>query len=387
VVGGLWNGVIAPVVFDRLVEYPLAMVLAAACRRTRDEESPKPTWDLSMAALLALLTLGLVHLGKTLRFDPSGHMFPILFGVPLFINYSQLARPRRFALGLLATLIGGVFYGGPAGETLHIERNFFGVLRVTRDTALGFVQIAHGSTIHGRQRIDPAHKDDPSGYYTCSAPLGQVFAQFCARDRPPPTSVGVIGLGAGGMAVYARPSEHWTYFEINPAVVRVATDPRYFTFLHDSFPDPSLLTIVLGDARIRLEESPDASFDLLALDAFSSDAIPAHLLTREAVTLYLAKLRPGGILVAHISDRYLDLEPVVASVAATIGLFGFIRNDSKADDPDAAAQGWTPSDWIVLARSGDDLALLEHDRRWRRLVPTGARPWSDDFSNLLGAYR
>jgi hypothetical protein len=387
VLGGVANGLVAPAIFDRIVEYPLAMVLAAYFGRVPAKGSEPSRLDWGFLALTGVLTLGLVLFGKAMHFSSAGPLTALMFAPPLFLTYSQLARPRRFALGLVGVLVGGNVYTGVTGTTLVAERNFFGVVRVLRDPTGEFVQIVHGNTIHGRQRLDPAHRNEPSGYYTRIGPLTQVFDQLHALRAGESEAIGVVGLGAGSMAPYALPRDTWTYYEINPAVVAMAENPAYFTYLKDAFGESSRLKMVVGDARLRLEEVPDGTYDLLAIDAFSSDAIPAHLLTREAFALYERKLSAHGLLVLHISNRYLNLAPVLANLATDAGLTGFLRRDTEAKDPTAASIGWTPSEWAVLAKRGDPSAVLAADARWERFPVRARPPWTDDFSDLISAYR
>jgi spermidine synthase len=199
--------------------------------------------------------------------------------------------------------------------------------------------------------------------------------------------VGVIGLGAGGLAAYARPTEHWTFYEIDPIVIRLATDPAYFSFLSDMFPDPSRLSIVLGDARVELVRAPEHGYGLLVLDAFSSDAIPMHLVTREALSLYLDKLAPDGILALHISNQYLDLHPVFADLAADASLVAWARDDQTLT-PLMEQDGKSGSQWIAMARTAASLAPLVKLPGWARLeAQPGRKLWTDDFSDLLGVYR
>jgi predicted membrane-bound spermidine synthase len=393
VLGGIANGLIAPVVFDRVLEYPIALVLALACRHVRGADGvirrrwPPPGSDWAFAAAMLVLTFGLVSGGNLLHLDPTGHAFPLVFVVPLFLTYSQLQHPQRFALAIAAMLVGGVSYDSSVGQTVHIERNFFGVARVTRDAAGRFTQIVHGNTVHGRQWRDPARREEPTAYYTRTGPLGQVFDELRVQEDADarPGAVAIVGLGAGGMASYARPTERWTFYEINPAVVTIARDPAYFTFLRDVFGDSPRLEIVLGDARLRLADAADGSFDTIVVDAFSSDAIPAHLLTREAIALYLRKLTQHGMLVVHISNRYLDLAPVVADLSYDAGLTGYIRRDLVASDR-ALADGWTPSIWTALVRPSAPASVIGHDKRWERLGSGRGVPWSDDFSDLIRAF-
>ena len=201
--------------------------------------------------------------------------------------------------------------------------------------------------------------------------------------------VAVVGLGAGALAAYARPGQAWTFYEINPAVVRVATDRHVFSFLADAFDgDGHRPTVVLGDARLRLADVPPASYDVLVVDAFSSDAVPAHLLTREAVEIYRRILRPGGIVAAHVSNRFVDLVPVLAAVAHATGLVAVVRDD-RVVPPELLTAGKSPSTWIALVREAENAEpLTRRHSDWVRLTSRpDAPPWTDDYMDLLGALR
>ena len=193
----------------------------------------------------------------------------------------------------------------------------------------------------------------------------------------------VIGLGTGTVACYGQPGQHFTFFEIDPAVERIARDPRYFTFLQDC---PAQVKVVLGDARLSLQKIPDSSYDMIILDAFSSDAIPIHLMTREALALYRAKLKKGGILVFHISNRYLDLRRVLGALARDVGWIGLNQVDNQLSAKEID-EGKAPSSWVVMARDMQDLALLDPGARWRSLSrQPGQVLWTDDFSNILAVF-
>jgi hypothetical protein len=195
--------------------------------------------------------------------------------------------------------------------------------------------------------------------------------------------VAVVGLGAGATAAYARAGESWTFYEIDPAVVRIARDPRFFTYLSSCSAAPP--NVVLGDARLRMREAPDAAYDLVALDAFSSDAVPAHLLTREALALYLSKLAPDGVIAFHVSNRSLELERVVGGLAADAGLVARIFDDQGHDSEPRL----DPSTWVAVARRAEDLGPLSADPRWLPLDATTHKLelWRDDFSDVLGVFR
>jgi SAM-dependent methyltransferase len=193
----------------------------------------------------------------------------------------------------------------------------------------------------------------------------------------------VFGLGVGSQASYARPGEEWTFYEIDPAMERVAADPRFFTFLADS--PTKNIRILLGDARLRLREAPDHSYDLLVMDAFGSDSVPAHLLTREALDLYLTKLAPGGVLIFNISNRYLGLRPVLADLANSTSppLVCCAQEEVEISEAEVEA-GKQSSHWLVMARRPEDLGSLIGDPRWDRLQQlSGAPLWTDDASNIL----
>ncbi|WP_394824153.1 spermidine synthase [Pendulispora albinea] len=388
VLGGIFNGIVAPLVFDRVIEYPLAIALACLCRaeslrappeeRRRDLLVPLALGAITAGLVLALRAWGMPSIKNDISFA--------IFALAVFVNHTTKKHPLRFALGVGAVLAASYFNYGAIGRTVYVARNFFGVVKVTHDETDKFVQIVHGSTLHGLQFLDPAKRNVATAYYHATGPLGQVIEMY--RAHPAASSNAVIGLGAGAISTYARPGETWTYYEIDPIVEIVARDPRYFTFVHDSFPDPSALRIELGDARLKIRNAPDHGYGLLILDAFSSDSVPVHLVTREAMALYLAKLAPGGILAFHVTNRHLDLRPVFASVAHDAGLVLYGRSDLQVSDDLTVSNGKTGSRWLVAARDAETLRAIASDPQWERLEADPARrPWTDDFSNILSVYR
>jgi hypothetical protein len=385
VLGGAWSAVLAPVLFHGLTEYPVALVLAALCRRTGRGEARITVSDMAFGALMLVAALAATWGGRLAHLAASGPLYRVLFTVPLLLTYREIARPTRYALGLAGTLVGSAGYGAGVGQTLHAERSFFGVVRVTTDDAGRFTQLAHGTTIHGRQWRDEARRDEPTAYYTREGPLGEIFTELRLRRDKSPARVAVVGLGAGAMAAYAAPEDSWAFYEINASVIRLATDPTYFTFLEDAFHGSPRLTIVPGDARLSLAAAPARAYDLLVIDAFSSDTVPAHLLTREAMALYEEKLDAGGLLVLHVSNRYLDLVPVVASLARDQRLSGFVRRDNGEGGAAEADPAWSPSVWTAMTRAGTEATILAHDPRWQSLGAGVAAPWTDDFTDIVGA--
>jgi spermidine synthase len=222
---------------------------------------------------------------------------------------------------------------------------------------------------------------EPSTYFTRSGPIGRLFA---ALDRPG-TRVAIVGLGAGTLAAYARPLQEWTFYEIDPAIERIARDTRYFSYLRDCRADS--LDVVLGDARLRLRDAPDRAYRLIVLDAFSSDSLPVHLVTREAIRLYRSKLAAGGVLAFNLSNRYLDLEPLVGRQAEDAGFVARICYDTSVS-ADERRSGKQPSIWAVMAASESDLGSLASDRRWQRpRSRPDSRVWTDDYSDLASYVR
>ena len=340
-------------------------------------------FDVTLPAGLGLLTILLVLWIPHFE-DVPVQVGPVLiFGLPLVLAATLADRALRFGLGLAAILLASTIYVGGHGRALHVERNFFGVLRVTRDPDGAFRRLVHGNTVHGRQFIDPARRSEPLSYYHRSGPLGQIFKIF--EDKTANTNVAVVGLGAGSMAAYARRHQRWSYFEINPAVISLAANTNYFTFLAESHPAEARM--IVGDARLRLREAPENHFDLILLDAFSSDAIPAHLITREALELYVSKLAEGGFLVFHISNRCLDLEPILGDLAWSQRLVCFAHDEADPSEWELAG-GKDQSHWAVIARRVEDLGRLTKDGRWQPVTPRrDPQVWTDDFSNIWSVFK
>jgi hypothetical protein len=317
----------------------------------------------------------------------------IVLAVLTFFCFFLIDRPARFSLSVAAMLMVVSFAALSGLRTLHSTRNFFGLLRVYDDPHEGFRYLGHGSTTHGTQKLDadgqPDPNAEPASYFTRTGPVGQVFAMFDAKRGERPTRVGVTGLGAGALAAYARPNEDWDYYEIDPAIVWVARDSGYFTYIRDAQRRVRSLNIILGDARLRMREAPDANYDLIVLDAFSSDSVPTHLLTREALELYLKKLKPDGLLLFNISNRYADFRPVLANLAqqADSPLVCYDCEDYAMTQEQREA-GKSASQWLVIARDVSSLGSLADSKKWvRQEGQPGARIWTDDFSNLFSVLR
>ncbi len=276
---------------------------------------------------------------------------------------------------MVALVAVGLMQGG---QLLHVERNFFGVKRVLVDPTGRFRALVHGTTCHGMQWTDPARSGEPLSYYHREGPAGDIFD--AVNRRGPVAEVGIIGLGAGTLATYARPGQHFTFYEIDPAVERIARDRRYFTFLSDC---RGTCDVVLGDGRLTLATAPDGRFDLIVLDAFSSDAIPTHLLTRQAVDMYLSKLKPDGVLAFHISNLFFTLEPLLANTAQSRGLACLSRIDLPRPRP-GLLDGRSASQYLVMSRSAAGLASLGQMPDWHRPAGQANLPaWTDQYCDVL----
>ncbi|MSU66129.1 MAG: hypothetical protein EXS38_08540 [Opitutus sp.] len=384
VLGGIFNALLAPLVFNSVAEYPLTLVLACLVgwpAVSAGGSSSARLGDWLWPVGLGLLTVGLVLALQASRFQADAPVSGLLFGGPALICFFFSRRPLRFGLGIGALLLAGSLYQGERGRVLHVERSFFGVHRVTLDPTGRFHQLVHGMTLHGMQSVDPARRGESLTYYHRTGPIGEVLALY-GRDAS--KTIGAVGLGAGSLASFASPRQSWTYFEIDPVVLKLARDETYFTFLRDS---PAAMRVVLGDARRSLGAEPDGKFDVLVLDAYSSDAIPVHLVTREALALYRRKLAQGGLLAFHISNLHLDLEPVFAGLARDAGLVCLTRDDTEIG-ADERALGKAPSIWLVMARGPADLAQLANDSRWHpSRGQEGPAVWTDDYSSLLSVFR
>jgi hypothetical protein len=375
--GGLFNVIVAPAVFHDVFEYPLALVAAAALYRTA--ERGRLSFDFALPLVLAA-TLFAAVTWVTRTGTPGMLILAPLVGASAVATFAFRDRPVRYALALGAIVLAGVPLSRTDGRVRLAARSFYGVYRVVDDSAAGVRRLYSGTTIHGTEFFADSNGRQPLAYYHPDGPLGSLFG---AREwRPAPWHVAVIGLGAGATAAYARRGESWTFYEIDPVVARIAEDSRYFHFLSGA---PAPPNVVLGDARLSLERAPRRAFDVLLVDAFSSDAIPVHLLTREALALYRSRLATDGVIAWHISNKYLDLRPVLAALAADSRLTALIYEDLRVPNN---AGGRLPSVWVAMTASSATADAIRRDGRWRRLTELGGRQlWTDDFSNVLGVLR
>jgi spermidine synthase len=374
--GGAFNTLAAPLLFSRIIEYPLVLVLALAARRGHRSE-PGPSW--SPNDLVVPVGVGALSAGFMVWLHPardSAHLFVAGLGLPALLAFTQSRAPVRFAASVATMLVAGSLAANAQGQPLYVSRTFFGVYRVNTDQEDRYHSLFHGTTLHGMQAVDPAQQSEPLTYYHREGPIGQAFAGLPAVAAR--RNIAVVGLGVGTLASYRTPGQRWTFYEIDPEVEQIARTDAYFTYLRSC---GDACHVVLGDARVSLARAPLHEYGFIVLDAFSSDAIPIHLMTTEALELYLSRLTPGGALAFHISNLHLTLAPVLARLALSHGLAVRLQQHSAGQ---TITSGPLSSEWMVMARSAADLGSLAIDARWRTpAIPPSTPLWTDDFSNIL----
>jgi SAM-dependent methyltransferase len=385
--GGLFTALVAPLVFDWAWEHPL-LVLAAAALLPRSSLldwrrmpgiDPAPA-RIATAMLFAVALALCWFLYETTTTEPEPTIKQYLLTVGIVGLGCMLASSRW----LLPLLLAALMYAQGGWDTVNTSladkrsRSYFGVYTVRDYPETRMRTLAHGTTLHGKQSRDPVLKRMPLTYYGPGSGAGIALAN-AARLFGPGARIGVVGLGTGTLACYHQRGQRWRFFEIDPAVLKYSRNGT-FTYVADCAPDAE---VVIGDARLELAKLPAGSFDLIAVDAFSSDAIPLHLLTSEAIGVYVDRLSPKGVLLVHISNRYIDLEPVLAAAAKQRGLAAAARDDVPEGD---AAQLFTPSTWIAITRNPEQIAALGTAApafAWTPLDPPAARAWSDDHASIL----
>jgi hypothetical protein len=379
VIGGTFAGLIAPHVFNGIAEYPILALAALLAMPATLAGGPSLFLRQSGPGLvLAALVASLVYVPMT------DAVLPIEIGLILLTGAMVLIRRQPawfFGLAVLAFVIASL---EPRFSPIEQVRSFFGVHRVVEDRTGRFRLLLHGTTLHGAERVRNADRTpvtgrpEPTTYFYFGGPIGDaIAASRAAQGRL--ARVAVVGLGAGSLACHRQDGEAWTFFELDPQVVRIARDPALFRFLSVCGPD---MRIVLGDARLTLTASPE-SYDLIVLDAFSSDAIPVHLLTREAFAGYLSHLTARGVIVLHISNRHMALWRQAAAVGGAEGLVAYGKGQLP---PDTTDNEWRePAEVVVFARDVRDLGDLPAQPGWGHLDPNSRAAWTDDYADILGA--
>jgi hypothetical protein len=394
--GGVLCALIAPVIFDWPYEHPLLLVAAAALIQAPPYlKRFAGIWD---SATVRVLTM----VGALIAGTLSGWMIsgietapllpaatPLPFAIFMFIwlmAFVAVGRRDVFAVLFAALLLslGGIGQIRRSATDGARERSFFGVYTVYDQAAVGRRLLLHGTTLHGSQSLTGANHLTPMSYYAPPSGVGVTMAA-APQLFGPNARIGFVGLGAGTLACYARPEQQWTAYEIDPVVVTIAK--RSFSYIKSCRPD---LPVIIGDARLTLQQAPAAGFDLLAVDAFSSDSIPLHLVTREAFGIYQRALQKDGVLLIHISNNFLELEPMIAAIGAAEGWTVRIRlyEPPRQQPP---GQLYMSSTWVALTRTPEAMAKLEALSPQGSWKPPVTRPdlaaWTDDFASILPVIR
>ncbi|GIU65975.1 fused MFS/spermidine synthase [Candidatus Phycosocius spiralis] len=401
VIGGASAALLAPMILKSTLEYQLALVATLAVAPWR---RPRLTWTVSAGVLVVGVTL-LYHFLPDLAVWLQSHVPITQAGVRSFA-YSwydalHIDNPEFLGAVLSAVLaIAAVMVSRFAPVVAAIgaialmfpvlsedqtgirfrERSFFGVLQI-RDNGVaptGWRYLTHGTTLHGVMSLDPKRINEPLSYYWRETPIGTLLTEATAA-KPETLRAGVIGMGMGSSTCYAKVGQSWTVFEIDPDVVKAATDPNLVGFINRCAP---YTKIVMGDARIQMQQQPNDWFDILLVDAFSSDAIPTHLITKEAIASFMSKIAPDGIMIVHISNRYLELSDIVSDAAHSLGYAAMLGDrDGASDNPNAD----TAVRVVVIARRPERLARYGWPM-WSLIVPRAQpQPWTDDHTDIIRA--
>jgi spermidine synthase len=382
VIGGIFAGLIAQHIFSWVAEYPLLIILAALCRPGLSW--PRSKLDIASLVLILAAVAAMLIGSYHYKYEFTENAFMLWVAAVVFLALATARSVFVFAGAVAASLLFVILYGADAGNNDFV-RSFFGVHKIQEADGGQFRILKHGTIEHGAQRIRDADGKPVTGrpqaitYYHDKSPMILGLRAAEAKSSTP-LNLAVVGLGTGSFACQVRASDTLTYFEIDPAVVKIATDPKRFAFLTECKPD---VKFVMGDARLTLADQPDAQFDLLLVDAFSSDAIPTHLLTKEAMAIYKQKVKPDGIILMHISNKHMALGSVVAGIAKANGLVSRAADSDDGYDEDNHLFG---SNVVAVARSEEALGRLAKSKGWD---PVGPDPdkwvWTDDYSNVIGS--
>lgn len=393
VLGGIFAAIVAPQIFNTVVEYPLLLLLGLVCRpkvfAPSTEKERRDTLEIALVALAAIAVVALIG-----TFAPSAAYTLLVCGFIALIFLMLFWREHAFLPLVLAAagFLGVITSSGTPPDTF-VERSFFGVHRVAVSSDGKHHVMFHGTTIHGAERVFSeagvaTGTPVPATYYYPGSPMAEGFGLVRAAQAAnvgltaPGLRVGVVGLGAGSLACYATPTDRLRYFEIDPVVVKIAKNPEHFRFLSKCQPNSA---IILGDARLSLAKEADASFDYLVIDAFSSDAVPVHLLTAEALAMYLAKVGSAGLLALHVTNRFMDLDTVAAATARSLpGVY--VRTVKRLGRSGDAAGLDSLRSWVVFVTRSREMAdRLAGLADGATPAESAVAPWTDDYSDVVGS--
>lgn len=386
-VGGLFAGLIAPYAFSWVAEYPILLVLAALCRPAGKERWPRWTrfyWPVLLAVAVALVAPSFSS-GEMFNWLEDQRVYVVGAVAAVGMLLMLVLNANRWKLASLATLALVLIRVYPSDEgRVETVRSFFGVHKILVTPHGQYHVLMHGTTIHGAEKLQNYDgtpipgRPEPITYYHKDGGIGQAITAIRER-KGAPLRVAVIGLGAGTLTCASEPGENWKFFEIDQSMVDTARDPRYFTYIRSCEPD---LKPVIGDARLTFAREPDGLYDLIIVDAYSSDAIPIHLATEEAMKIYKDKLAPQGAVLMHVSNRHLELSSVVVGIAEANDLRSWVYSEDAGRDSEYIFA----TSVVVSAREEADIGKLASSDEWEETeADEKQRVWTDDYSNVLGA--
>jgi hypothetical protein len=395
--GGMFTALVAPRLFSEIYEYPLLLALSMACRPgalnlSQDKQQRRDElvvlWLIAAAGILIIWWLpplvGSLRLPAWIARVGTTPLAVIALAVILLANVRYAPR-QLVASGLMCLALVTLPSGVRQADSQITQRSFFGVYRVADSPETGYRTLVHGTTLHGAQRVfdeEGKEVDDtvPTTYYYPGSPIGQTIGKRREVLGTEKGRYGIVGLGTGSSSCHKQEGETWKFFEIDPTVINIAKDPKNFTFISKCQPD---IDIAIGDARLTIAKEPDASFDLFIIDAFTSDAIPVHMLTKEAVQLFLDKLKPDGVVLLHTSNRYLDLNSVLGAILKELptGTAGVAMQDQGGE-----GYGQSGSSVVVFAKSEEALQPYRSLEGALDLDDGGLSAWTDDYSDILGPF-
>jgi len=386
-VGGLFAGLIAPFSFSWIAEYPILVALAALCRPGNQAPAPRwGRWYWGALTLLAVMLIAPSYLSAEAAQYLDHFRMPIIIAVAIAAMIAaiilKVGRWKFAATIGLALLLIRIL----PGDRGHVEtvRSFFGVHKIVATTDGRYHLLMHGTTVHGAEKVlnddgtPVTGRPEAISYYYKESGMGRAIAAVRAR-KGGPLRAAVIGLGSAALTCASQPGENWKFFEIDQAIVDIARDPKRFSFIQKCHPD---LQPVMGDARLTFAKEPDGVYDLIVVDAYSSDAIPVHLATREAMTIYKSKLAPHGTIVVHVSNRHLELASVIVGIANANNLKSWVYFNNPRRDTEYILA----NNVVISARDESDVGDIAHSDAWKAASPDKLqRVWTDDYSNILGA--
>lgn len=382
--GGIFNAILAPLLFNKAHEFSIVVALSLLCWNFGSpfsfKDDPKKAKSIGLTAFGAILAGIALYIQQFVFNSNLVLALPLIGLIAIAVLISLMdKRPYYIALATLFMLATPLIPWSLSSNLVDISRNYYGTLTAADNN--GLRTLAHGTTLHGAQPLDPKYKTIPLTYYNEKTAIGETFR--LAQKSKTALNIAGLGLGTGSISCLLRPEDQLTFFEIDPDIIRIATNPAIFSYLHDCHPET---TIIEGDARLKMKNQPDKSYDLILVDVFSSDNVPMHLITEESAKLYLSKLKENGILVFHLSSRYFRLQPEVKAIAQAIGVPS-LSKESKAGEITGTDYFYDGTLVSVITENRDYIEHLKKNGWAEDTKKSNVHPWTDSYANPLRALK